>query len=99
MLKFNRPEWLPLRESLARHMALLQELLGRSPSPIQDHQEGLRLAATILFGAVSGSCSVRVALGDGPAESRWSNAAEAAAVAAVLGASLAHSPKHGGADE
>lgn len=92
MLKFDRPEWLPLRASLAGHLALLQELLALAPSPIQSRADARHVAATLVFGTVSGSFSVRVALGDGPGRRQWLAQVESVAVAALLEASRGATP-------
>jgi hypothetical protein len=62
LLKFGRPEGLPLRRVLARYVARLAHVLApRRPvakSGAAAHQE----LATLVFGAVSGITSVRASL-------------------------------------
>ena len=73
ILKFHRPEWLPLRQPLERHVGHIARLLARAPSPVRDRVARRRAMALILFGAISGACSVRAALESGPGASRWSS--------------------------
>jgi hypothetical protein len=72
ILKFHRPEWMPLRVPLYRHVAHLARLLGRAQSPVRVPHAQTWAIALILFGAVSGACSVRAALEAAPGDSRWS---------------------------
>ena len=60
VLKFNRPEWRPLRRTLSRHIQFLADLLQQ-----RSGREGRALAvqqARALFGALSGILSVNVSL-------------------------------------
>ncbi|MBI3843741.1 MAG: TetR/AcrR family transcriptional regulator [Planctomycetes bacterium] len=61
MLKFNRPEWRPLRRALVTHLDRVDGWLGRAeskPSRKRTNQHGL---ACFLFGGISGIASVLVA--------------------------------------
>ena len=73
ILKFHRPEWEPLRQPLERHVAHVARLLAQVPSPVRDRAARRRAMALVLFGAISGACSVRVALESGPGADRWSS--------------------------
>jgi AcrR family transcriptional regulator len=72
ILKFRRREWLPLRTSFEQHLTHLTRLLGRVSSPVRERPARRRSIAIILFGAISGACSVRVALKSGPGAEVWS---------------------------
>lgn len=78
VLKFGRAEWRPLARPVAAHLARIERLLGgRGPAA--------RFRAELLFGAVSGVCSVRASLGAALDDRRWSQGVAAAMVAAVAG--------------
>lgn len=54
MLKFNRPEWVPLRRALDGHLTTVAEHLGLPDRlPANDRRDVARL----LFGAAAGICS------------------------------------------
>ncbi len=65
MLKFDRPEWLPLRAALLDYLKDLADVLrapgGKGVPGLGDRQN----VARILFGAVSGMTSVTAALSPG----------------------------------
>jgi len=61
MLKFNRPEWRPLRAVLVGHLKRLTRELGRTHDGAPLAAARRRELAELLFGAVSGFLSVRVA--------------------------------------
>jgi AcrR family transcriptional regulator len=65
MLKFERPEWQPLRDTLHRHVEELAALLSASPAPEAVRRDGALNLARAFFGAVSGAVSVWVAC-EGP---------------------------------
>ena len=71
ILKFHRPEWRPLRTPLERFISRLARLLTRAPTSFRDPDPQRRTLAMILFGAISGACSVRAALETGPRDRRW----------------------------
>lgn len=78
VLTFGRPEWRALQRPVAAHVARIQRLLGGRGA-------AARVRAELLFGAVSGVCSVRAALGGGRDGGRWSRAVARALAAAVAG--------------
>lgn len=61
MLKFNRPEWRPLRATLRAYLAGLAIVLRGSDTSAVAPARALELAR-ILFGTISGVTSVRAAL-------------------------------------
>lgn len=65
LLKFNRPEDLPLRSLLADYLAGLAHVLAIR-RPVQQDGSELLAKATLLFGAVSGISSTHAALGRSP---------------------------------
>lgn len=73
ILKFHRPEWLPVRVPLEKHIGYVARLLARTPSAVRERPAQRKAMALVLFGAVSGACSVRAALESGPAPEAWSN--------------------------
>jgi len=60
-LKFDRPEWRPLRRALSNHLSVLAEMLHetRTDGALRARS---RLEASTLFGALSGVLSVKVSL-------------------------------------
>jgi AcrR family transcriptional regulator len=60
MLKFNRPEWQPLRRILVEHLEGLARELERGGSRQDLSRARARELAGLLFGSVSGWFSVRV---------------------------------------
>jgi AcrR family transcriptional regulator len=62
VLKFHRREWVPLRRPLEMHVEHLSRLLARVPSAVRGLAPRRKIIAQVLFGAVSGAISVRVAL-------------------------------------
>lgn len=60
MLKFDRPEWRPLRETMNRYLDSLGRILSTAPAiarlPVRDRLELARL----VFGAISGVTSVEI---------------------------------------
>ena len=95
ILKFHRPEWRPLRVPLDRHISHLAQLLARAPSPLRGRVPEGRAMAMILFGSVSGACSVRAAVEAGPGDDRWSLLLRDGLQALV--AELVHRDRGGGA--
>jgi AcrR family transcriptional regulator len=65
MLKFERPEWQALRDTLERHVGELAAVLGVPPAPRQLDEKGAVSLARVLFGAISGAVSVWVSC-EGP---------------------------------
>ncbi len=65
MLKFDHPEWQPLREPLERHVDELATILGAAPAPPELGTDGAADLARLFFGAVSGAVSVWVSC-EGP---------------------------------
>jgi AcrR family transcriptional regulator len=63
ILLFQRPAWLPLRRPLGRHLDRISRWLAGAPSPGQDRTARLRRVALAIFATVSGTTSVRAALG------------------------------------
>jgi AcrR family transcriptional regulator len=60
MLKFDRPEWRPLVDSLDHHLAFLASELRRHPDGPRASRA--RSLAALLFGSISGTLSVQVAI-------------------------------------
>jgi len=61
ILKFNRPEWHPLRRILVEHLEGLARELERGATKQDLSRARARELANLLFGSVSGWLSVRVA--------------------------------------
>lgn len=61
MLKFNRPEWRPLRGSLGAHLEFLAAELGRADGAERMGRRQLQDLAILIFGSISGTLSVRIA--------------------------------------
>lgn len=61
MLKFNRPEWRPLRDSLEAHLAFLKTELRRVGGVNRLGHQPARDLAILILGSVSGTLSVRIA--------------------------------------
>ncbi len=61
LLKFNQQRWRPLRAVLSRHIERMADLLAR-PLARADRRPPQRVLAMLLFGSISGFCSVRAAL-------------------------------------
>lgn len=93
ILKFRREEWLPVRRPLMRHVGHITELLGRAPSPVRHRPSDRRVIAAILFGAISGGCSVRATLGSGPAAERWAHLLRTGLVAMAVGLARERRPR------
>ena len=62
MLKFNRPEWRPLRTTLADYLQGLVDVLGVSGAAGRPDAMRRVEVVRMLFGAISGVTSVRAAL-------------------------------------
>jgi AcrR family transcriptional regulator len=89
VLKFARPEWRPLRRSLESHVARIARALapsGAEPSTFGSLARRLRIASD-LFGAISGACSVRAALGGSLRTRGWATPLRSALTAFALGRS------------
>jgi TetR/AcrR family fatty acid metabolism transcriptional regulator len=84
MLKFDRPEWRPLRIALSDYLMELADVLrvpgGKGVPALGDRQD----VARILFGAVSGVTSVRAALSPGRTRPIVPEAVTRAIVAMVM---------------
>ena len=65
MLKFDHPEWQPLRDTLERHVGALAAILGAAPAPPELGTDGAVGLARLFFGAISGAVSVWVSC-EGP---------------------------------
>jgi AcrR family transcriptional regulator len=65
MLKFDHPEWQPLRDTLERHVDELAAILGAAPAPPELERDGAAGLARLFFGAVSGAVSVWISC-EGP---------------------------------
>lgn len=61
MLKFNRPEWRPLRHSLEAHLAFLTTELRRAGGAERMGRRQIQDLAILIFGGISGTLSVRIA--------------------------------------
>ena len=59
MLKFDRPEWQPLRDTMNAYLAALARILAVAPRLARMRAEDQRLLAGVLFGAISGVTSVQ----------------------------------------
>jgi hypothetical protein len=59
MLKFDRPEWLPLRDTMNAYLGALARILSAAPRVRRMRAEDRLMLARALFGAVSGVTSVQ----------------------------------------
>lgn len=84
LLKFNRPENLPLRRVLEKYLAGLAHVLALNRPASRGHDRKDLETATVLFGAVSGIASTRTVLTGGMSTSLRSRATIRALVAFVL---------------
>ncbi len=87
LLKFERPEWGPLRDALGHHVAATALLLAGSLDGRRRPTRAELERAELLFGAVSGVTSVRAALGG-----VYGRAARAAATVDALERMLGPAP-------
>lgn len=62
MLKFNRPEWKPLRASLEAHLAFLSAAVRDAAGAERMTARQGRELSILMFGTISGVLSVRVAV-------------------------------------
>jgi AcrR family transcriptional regulator len=87
LLKFRSGGWKPLREVLAAHVGRLATRLGRAEHRERSSPQTLRKLAILIFGAVSGSLSVRVSIdpeaGLGPATPAFTRSMVAMAIAFI----------------
>lgn len=88
LLKFNRPQWRPLRACLRAHLEFLSRALAQGEARSWSPHRRLDMAV-FLFGAASGMCSVLVSA-DPKARMRswglsWSGPLGRAAIAAMPG--------------
>ena len=84
LLKFNRPQWLPLRTALSDYLMALADVLrvpGGKGVPALSHRQDV---ARILFGAISGVTSVRASLAPGRVRPIVPEAVTRAVVAMVV---------------
>lgn len=65
LLKFDRPEGMPLRRVLSRYLAGLAHVLALHDPPSRGRRPTALERASLLFGAVSGIVSIRASLGSG----------------------------------